>query len=316
MSSGKAQRQRRYAQKDLSPSMGRYTEAVVANKAYFSAQVVGGNVYVVGPITRTSGGIHNSVVAVLDVKRNAWKWVKTKHQVSNAGGMFLYNDLLYWVGRSTADRSRLVKFDLLLKHWEECKTVGADPGSRVHFTSNFLERSGKFVVFGGMALGRPLDSLAVLLMPQQRWVEPKSKGTGPSGRWQHGSCIREDTIYIFGGWGPNSRVDPRIFLLKLQPDNVAVWSSPMTNANIVGAVSSFVFAPLGNELLIIGGSGNTGDHRMTRYNLETRNFSKISKYRSTFLGVGAVSVSFESEGLVMIFGIDDNLSRITTFTAH
>ena len=278
---------------------------------YSAAVRVGPYIYISGLRGRQQDtkGQYTSMVGVLHVGLKTWRWILCEGYSEQGTSMFLYGDSLIRLGRTDllgVKNGNLSRFDLSLNEWSYCHTVGEGPGPRLYFSGHVLEHLKHYVVFGGYP-NQNDSSVFILGMPEFRWSKAVSKGTPPKGRCQQGSCVYRGVIYIYGGKHHGIRCHD-LYLLKVGSGRTVTWSSPRTNAADFGGRSSFLLIPCGRILLLCGGYDNNGRTRLSYYDPESREFTKvdIEPHLIGCLGCGTYGAYIENGHSVAILRIQNS----------
>ena len=283
---------------------------------YSTAARVGPYIYMGGVIgqQRNANAEHSSMMAVLNIKLMAWHWIPYKGSSSAGSCTFLYEDGLFSLGPNDYMRKnsgKLSRFDLSLNEWSYCHTVGDGPGPRAYFSGHLLEKfnRSRFIVFGGVER----STVSLLEIPEFRWVEATASGTPAPGRFQHGSCLHEGVIYIYGGYRGGQRIRDDLYLLEVGSGRKVRWSSPRTNAAAFGVRSSFLFISAGRILLMCGGYTNTGDAGLAYYDPDLQEFNRVRENPQMLrlLGYGACGCPIENGRTFAILGGRNTFNLIT-----
>ena len=172
-----------------------------AGSRYAAVSRVGKFLYVTGRVRKRFQDTRDlySVMAILDMRLQRWRWVETAGcSIASGSAMFLYDDALYmygttdWQGKQNGNVSR---FDLSVEEWDTCNPTSRGRWRGPGFTADFVERRKRLVVFGGRMSNRDFNHVTMFAMPEKRWVKSVVKGRPPSGRRNHGSYVERDTIY-------------------------------------------------------------------------------------------------------------------------
>ena len=255
-----------------------------------------------------------SVLGVLNLQLRMWEWIPFNGYFGQGSKMFLLEDSLFCFGprdfRSQRSGS-LSRFDLALKEWSLYETVGEKPGTRSYFSGDFLETLNRYVVFGGYGRSNQ-NEVYILDMPTRRWFKAVARGTPPSGRFQHGSCVHKGVVYMFGGWGNGARHRDELYLLKVGRGQTVSWSSPRTNALEFGPRSSFAFISFGRVLLLCGGFNDAGFAGLAFYDPDLGEFNEadMGPVANHSLGSGAVATHFTDGRSIAVLG---GLSKVDHF---
>ena len=288
---------------------------------YCVANRVGPFIYIAGLIGTQfdESGKWSSLMAVLDVTEQIWRWVPYEGCCESGSGVFLYGDSFYSFGPGDFKRiasGKLSRFDLVLGEWSYCHTVGEGPSPRKYFSGDLLEELNRYVVFGGWDIrlnNEDSNDVFILDIPQFRWTKAIIGGTPAPGRSQHGSCVHNGVIYVYGGWRQGARRNDGLFLLHVGRGPKVTWSSPRTNALELGPRSSFVFIPVGRVLVLCGGMTNQGVAGLAYYDLDLQEFKTVHvklEVRYSY-GSAACGAHIQNGQSFVIFNSKEALSRMT-----
>ncbi|GAM27489.1 hypothetical protein SAMD00019534_106650 [Acytostelium subglobosum LB1] len=107
------------------------------------------------------------------------------------------------------------------------------------------------ILFGGTPDGSSgLNDLFFLYLDSLQWVEVKTKGFAPMGRYRHSAIIIEDKMYVFGGYRSKCLNDLHVLDLKTM-----TWSEPQQKGDPPSARSSHSVCMVGKRMILFGGSG-------------------------------------------------------------
>ena len=306
---------------ELSATAGNNQYHTTATR-YCAVAQVGHRIYVTGKIgVQRLGDTTFAVIAVLDIVRSEWTWIRRRGPGYQEGCIFLLADGLYWFGPGDWQNSRsgdMSRFDLATEEWAFCHSTGQMPEHRRCFSGHFMEERWQFILFGGQKLNYTAQNDVYLMdLPQCHWVKPTVKGRAPTERWQHGSCVYNGVFYCYGGWSPGGRSREGLFLLHFVGKHSVVWSNPQTNAETVGPLSSFALVPWRGSLYLCGGVNYEGDQKITQYDVEKRTFSALEAAvgNDLSLGFGTVGISIDGGRAVALFGGQNDVQAYLRLTA-
>ena len=217
---------------------------------------IGHKVYHPGSIF--ANGRNETAVVILDIHTNVWRLVHGTGPGAYPGRGVLYKDNILWWGRENAEgkvakEMSLSRFDLLTEEWSNCQTLGYAPCRRFQYSFDFVESRRRGIVFGGKdRLNNNLNDVHLLDVEKHRWTQPVIKGTPPSGRYGHGSCVHDGVFYCFGGHNVGGSFGHGVFLLEFESSNVGAWSVPGIPYGLP-RMTSFAMIHVQGLILIFGG---------------------------------------------------------------
>ena len=274
---------------------------------YSNAILVGGFIFIGGHVAHFQ---KTSVLPVLDVRQETWRFIPCEGAFGQDAGLFLYDDSFYSLGSRDYRKVRsgkVSRFDLAENEWSICHTTGEGPGSRSFFVGHFLESFNRYVVFGGDRNSRK-NGAFLLDMPLCRWLKASAKGSPPQGRVKAGSCVYKGVIYIFGGLTNGVRVNDGLHLLTVGRGKSVTWSTPRTNAIGFGPRSSFTFFPFGGVLLMCGGFPGLNTRKISSYDPDRQDFRdvEIEPKLLRLFGFGACHSPIDNgASAALFFGLND-----------
>eukprot|EP01133_Synstelium_polycarpum_P018218 gene18218-21787_t len=126
------------------------------------------------------------------------------------------------------------------------------------------------ILFGGTPDGSSgLNDLFFLNLDNYNWVEVKTKGIAPIGRYRHSAIIIEEKMYIFGGYRSKCLNDLHILDLK-----TLTWSEPPQKGDAPSARSSHSVCNVGKKMILFGGSGARYSNELFSFDTTTMRWSK------------------------------------------
>ena len=270
-----------------------------------SVATVGHYVYIAGKICpHLRNDRQRTVVPILDTVKNTWRWLPCKGPSFRYVCLALYNDYLYWLGDGVWHESGLAgvsRFDLTLEEWELCELKGKGPGPRLGCSMHVHERSKQLLFFGGKFRSVKQNDVHLLDLRLNRWVDVSVKGQSPAARWEHSSWMVGDEFYVFGGFTNEGRL-PRdgLNVLHFGLNNVVTWSN-VKEAKALGLLANTMVIPLGDSLLLLGGSQKTRPHLASKWNAKALTMEEIAVFEnSTHVATAYAAVTMNSE--ILLFG--------------
>ncbi|EGG13817.1 Kelch repeat-containing protein [Cavenderia fasciculata] len=126
------------------------------------------------------------------------------------------------------------------------------------------------ILFGGTPDGSSgLNDLYFLNLDNFTWVEVKTKGISPIGRYRHSAIIIEDKMYVFGGYRSKCLNDLHTLDLK-----TLTWSEPPQQGDTPTARSSHAVCSVGKKMILFGGSGARYSNELFTLNTVTNRWTK------------------------------------------
>lgn len=286
--------------------------------SYCNALSGGHFVYVLANLLRDMGS-SEKFLAILDTRKNKWRWVRLAKAPSSGQGLFLVNDTLFWFNSPSSDEQMnwdLQHFDLLLEQLGRITPGGSKPQTRYGFSGNFLERYNCYIVFGGRSLGiipgRCFNDIYMLDLNRYSWNQPKVKGKLPPPRFRHGSCVHEGSLYVFGGKGNRGRLNDGIYILRFTTGTCVTWSNPTLNSCTVPERSSLCLVPYKGVILICGGLPPQSD--VSLYDPNSCTYKEVSLSEATRratpgLGYAYAAVVTHGGGAIALLGGQSHLQN-------
>ena len=186
---------------------------------------------------------------------------------------------LYGIQQSSCP-SKILVFDVVLQQYEAFATYGAEQrGGIVFHSAHFLCDTEEIVVFGGKTADGNFaqDPLFSLGANSFAWTKLPWRGTAPAPRGNHGSCLVDRKVYIFGGFGPQNVVYNDMHILNLT-HRVASFSQPKAQWNPAGRFGTFVFHYCGQIYMFGGKTAPFGDMNIRLHDLWRFNIAKQTWY--------------------------------------
>lgn len=232
-------------------------------------KLVGGRIYVFGvfhsPVTseRLFG---ECIFYYFDVKKLRWIGTQVRGPNLEMAAVVLVDDCLYMFGGSVFQEPEVSPdfwlFDIPLGQFRVLRTYGASHQYDTESaTAEFLQRKNQIVVFGGFHSydGRE-NKLRVYHVGINKWISVETKGSTPSGRYLHASCVHNDVIYISGG---RCRYDDEGAIHTLQyVGEHMLWTKPVVSGNIPQYRYGHTMTVLFGKVFVFGGQevyGATAD---------------------------------------------------------
>ena len=270
---------------------GDLPEYVGQSANFPSATLVGHRVVLNGSLRRDSGG-KQTAFCVLDSVKNEWCWYEVEGPSVTGHCAWLLEDKIYLyggyhVGHNSGGRDQLEEttiwtLDLLLEEFSQVKTFGKSPGSRRENSSgHYLQRQGQFLVFGGLRRADTFSNELFLLdIARSRWKQPSVTGKLPQARFQHGSLVVGNTMFVYGGWGRGTRVRGGMHLLTWNWDCSRLRWSQLRLESPDFTISSFVFARCGAAFVFFGGYSDEKRSLLTVFEPSTAKFHSLSVFNT------------------------------------
>ena len=213
---------------------------------------IGHLVYLIGKLNEHNDQA-DTRIPVLDIEELRWTSVPIPvNRIRHTA--FSKNDKIYVLGgTSTYEAGAQLCLDVITHTCTENPVYGVDPFPRLGAIGEYVESLDTFVLFGGNgANGEASNSMFCLKVEAMEWVEPVTKGTKPSPRSEHCSCVAGKSIYVFGGQDTaNNRQFGELFVCEA---NNFVWTWSMAcvaNRSKYNSAMAYAFG----RVFIFGGRG-------------------------------------------------------------
>ncbi|EKX43235.1 hypothetical protein GUITHDRAFT_110652 [Guillardia theta CCMP2712] len=111
---------------------------------------------------------------------------------------------------------------------------------------------GKCFIFGGVDMMKTFDELHVLdLRSSEEWMTPRTSGRRPTARGNHGLAVREDMLYVYGGFDGIQHLND-MYMLDLRS---MTWQLLLPHAadRQPYPLSQHVLLPWDDKLISFGG---------------------------------------------------------------
>ena len=177
---------------------------------------VGNQLFFLGG-TENRRDTHTKYMFVLDLMSFQWTNLpipqgldgRAKFALSGHTATLVNDRILYLggvIGLSVdADDSDLVfALDLVRKEFSLVETFGNPKRGKISFhTADFVEHRREIIVYGGLDVNRgdSLHPLFKLNTSSLEWIKAYWKGKAPPHRSSHASCLVNERLYIYGGFG-------------------------------------------------------------------------------------------------------------------
>ena len=238
-----------------------------------SVTLVGRKIWFFGGL-RSGRRVQSSLFSLDIVSK---KWARVEFPKRLAGPMLgpfslfahsasLIDERIYFVGgllgMSNQLRSdQVLTYDLVLEEFGIVKTFGEEKrGGVANHSAHYLQDTGEILLVAGESNtgGFHKHLLFALNARNMTWRKVFWKGTAPSERGNHGSCLVRKKLYVFGGFGPKWTVLADMHVLDLNYQ-VPTFSQLNLTLKPCGRFGTFMFHYRGQVYMFGGKTAFTGD---------------------------------------------------------
>ena len=225
------------------------------NRFGCTATLLGHFIYVLGGSRQTSS------MSLLNLQTNTWSALRVSQPerfefILHTANLIEDKIVLFGLDPEEGRPNELADMyilDPLLLEIQVMRTF-PKPRYRQSHSIDLYERRNILVMFGGFPKTQPgRGQLKLLDLDTRCWFKPLVKGSAPSPRGRHGSCMIGSRLFIYGGDAKDSR-NNNVFIVDLAARRSMAWAKIRLEVNPeFGRIGpGFVHVGAG-RLLIFGG---------------------------------------------------------------
>jgi leucine-zipper-like transcriptional regulator 1 len=241
-------------------------------------------------------------VNIYNINSKSWKSIQTygdQPKARNGHSATLVDNNLYiiggWLGSGSSASDEIYELNLLTYTWkkiilEDGQSIGA---CNMH-TADYYKN--KIVVFRGGNGRSYLNDLFAIYLGEKKFTKNlETIGRAPSPRANHGSCLVNNILYIFGGWNGSNRLND-FFCINL---DTLTWSNISYSKHIKTSSNFF----LNNENL----DNRLGARTIPQTLVSTNSKEKLEKFYSSTKNyprkrAGMPLLNYKNEYLILFGG--------------
>lgn len=229
---------------------------------YHTATVVGDRVFIIKKLLTFGLDEVAPNCCYLDTKRWKWVWLGISGPTFYLHEALLVDDAIVVFGKDElpgAGTGHLWRLDLTTVEWN-CLDMQPIPVRPLFMVCEFIEETRTVVFYGGEEIDGVDNVLLLIDLNTLSWIFPREKGSRPSARRGHTSCMRstrsDSMMFVFGGRNGGNYYND-LYTLHIRK-LACSWSNIAIGMHIP-PVAFGSLAIVNNTLFIYGGFDNELD---------------------------------------------------------